>query len=117
MTFFEDSDAKQERPLDRRTAAERQFHGHPIVDADGNAVLLGLGDLDAPFEAPEAPEAPESDDSDDATEAARELAEAEGLDLSEIEGTGSGGRVTKGDVEDALDARAEAAEAAAEWND
>lgn len=35
----------------------------------------------------------------DATEGAIELADAEGLDLSKVKGTGEAGRVTKGDVE------------------
>ena len=39
----------------------------------------------------------------EATDAAVELAEEEGVDLSEIEGTGSDGKVLKSDVQDALD--------------
>jgi pyruvate/2-oxoglutarate dehydrogenase complex dihydrolipoamide acyltransferase (E2) component len=39
----------------------------------------------------------------DATPAAEELAEEEGVDLSEVEGTGAGGRVTKPDVEAAVE--------------
>jgi pyruvate/2-oxoglutarate dehydrogenase complex dihydrolipoamide acyltransferase (E2) component len=35
----------------------------------------------------------------DATEGAVELADAEGIDLADVEGTGKDGRVTKGDVE------------------
>jgi pyruvate/2-oxoglutarate dehydrogenase complex dihydrolipoamide acyltransferase (E2) component len=42
-------------------------------------------------------------DAVEATDAAAELAEEEGLDLSEIEGTGEGGKVLKGDVRDALE--------------
>lgn len=42
------------------------------------------------------------DAEDDATESAVELAEANGLDLSTVEGSGAGGRITKGDVEAAL---------------
>lgn len=38
----------------------------------------------------------------DATESARELAAEAGLDLASVEGTGAGGRITKGDVEDAI---------------
>lgn len=43
------------------------------------------------------------------TGAAKALAEEEGLDLSSIEGTGSGGRITKADVEAALAADREPA--------
>ena len=42
----------------------------------------------------------------DATEAARALADEEGLDLSAIDGTGKGGRVTLPDVESYLEAQA-----------
>lgn len=41
------------------------------------------------------------------SEAAATLAESEGIDLSEIEGTGKGGNITKGDVEKAIAARDE----------
>lgn len=61
------------------------------------------------------PEAPESVDVVDAakaatpdvdvTPAAAELAEAEGIDLSALEGTGKEGRILKGDVEAAIKAR------------
>lgn len=36
------------------------------------------------------------------SEAAAKLAEAEGIDLSEVTGTGKGGNITKGDVEKAI---------------
>ena len=39
----------------------------------------------------------------DPTSGAKELAEEEGIDLSEIEGTGKNGRVTKSDVKAALE--------------
>lgn len=35
----------------------------------------------------------------DATDAAEELADEHGIDLSEIEGSGKGGRILKGDIE------------------
>lgn len=41
----------------------------------------------------------------DATPAAAELAEAEGIDLATLEGTGKEGRILKGDVEAAIKAR------------
>lgn len=40
----------------------------------------------------------------DATDSASELAAAHGVDLSAVTGSGSGGRVTKADVEDYLEA-------------
>ncbi len=40
-----------------------------------------------------------SEDEADASPAARELAEAEGVDLSEVEGSGEDGRILKSDVE------------------
>ena len=47
------------------------------------------------------------DDGIDATDGARELAADEGVDLSEVEGTGSGGKITKPDVKAHLDAQEE----------
>jgi pyruvate/2-oxoglutarate dehydrogenase complex dihydrolipoamide acyltransferase (E2) component len=38
----------------------------------------------------------------DATDAARELADAEGVDLSDVDGTGERGRILKSDVESHL---------------
>ena len=43
----------------------------------------------------------------DATEAARRLAEEAGVELTWVEGTGSGGRITKRDVQRAVAAREE----------
>jgi pyruvate/2-oxoglutarate dehydrogenase complex dihydrolipoamide acyltransferase (E2) component len=45
----------------------------------------------------------------DATPAAAELANAEGIDLTGVEGTGEGGRITKWDVEAAIKAAADEA--------
>lgn len=42
-------------------------------------------------------------DSVNATDGAKELAETEGVDLSAVEGSGSGGRITKSDVEKHLE--------------
>lgn len=48
--------------------------------------------------------APSVPDEIDATPSAEELAQEAGVDLSSVEGTGAGGRITKGDVEKALQA-------------
>jgi len=47
------------------------------------------------------PEASEQDASEDvnATQGAVDLAESEGVDLTQVQGTGDGGRITKADVE------------------
>jgi pyruvate/2-oxoglutarate dehydrogenase complex dihydrolipoamide acyltransferase (E2) component len=47
----------------------------------------------------------ETDEDVDATDSARELATQEGVNLRDVEGTGADGRVTKGDVEDYIEAR------------
>ena len=39
----------------------------------------------------------------DATASAKELAAQEGVDLASVDGTGKDGRITKGDVEDAVE--------------
>src|SRR4051812_31652459 len=44
------------------------------------------------------------DAEDEATDSAVELAEANGVDLSTVTGSGAGGRITKGDVEAVLNA-------------
>lgn len=48
------------------------------------------------------PKAPSNKAEIDATDAARALAEEHGLELGAVSGTGTAGRVTKGDVENAL---------------
>lgn len=49
----------------------------------------------------------DADNEVDATDNARELAAAEGVPLGDVQGTGSDGRVTKGDVEDYIEQRNE----------
>ena len=61
---------------------ERLVLSEPVVEADGEAV--------------------------NATDAAVELAEAENVDLSSVEGSGEDGRILVGDVEDAIAEREEA---------
>lgn len=46
------------------------------------------------------------DDDIDATDAARQLAADSNIDLADVEGTGSGGRITVDDVRVAIEARA-----------
>ena len=59
----------------------------------------------APETAPaEEPAAPETGDFD-VTDVARALAEAHGLDLNEIEGSGKEGRILKSDVDKAIKAK------------
>lgn len=64
------------------------------------------GDVSAPSgdaaPAPAPAPAPAASDSPAASPTARKLAEAEGVDLSAIEGTGPKGKITKGDVEAAI---------------
>ena len=62
-----------------------------------------------PPEESEAPTSTQAPAPPDATPVARRLAEAGGVDLSAVEGTGPGGRVTKADVELALSADQELA--------
>ena len=102
-----------------------------VFDENGNSVNVAKEQLERMLEAgytqtpPEVEAADDSDDesgnqgdSDDetsaeddsgeadgdinATKGAVELAEQEGVDLEEVEGTGAGGRITKQDVEASL---------------
>lgn len=64
------------------------------------AVLAEEGeDADAAAAPTTAPAPAASDDGPAATPTARKLAEANGIDLNSITGTGPGGKITKGDVE------------------
>ena len=83
-----------------------------IVDVASGVYARGLIEkgfvttqLEPKAEAPEVTEAPEAAEAPpvpevDATSSARKLAEELGIDLAEVEGTGSGGRIVKGDVGD-----------------
>ena len=51
--------------------------------------------------------APEPATTTDATDAAKALADEHGLDLATVTGTGADGRITKDDVQQAIDAQAE----------
>lgn len=62
------------------------------------------GDIGEPVELEPAEEGEEGEDGPDATDAARQLAEENDVDLSEVEGTGADGRITVGDVKNAISA-------------
>lgn len=95
-----------------------QAAGFPVAMKERKAAT---GQIEyAPVEVPEpvspppAPkgEPPAADEPPNATDGAVQLAEAEGVDLAEVTGTGSGGRITKGDVEAFLKSREDAGEQA-----
>ena len=67
------------------------------IDRTGDNVLI-----DPAGEAPATEEELEAEETD-ATDAAKELADEKGVDLGEVVGTGAEGRVTKADVEAALE--------------
>ena len=72
----------------------------------------GSSDAPAPNAAPSNVDAPASEEVEvKATPVARRMAEDTGVDVAKIAGSGSGGRVTKEDVEKALSAKAEPAPA------
>ena len=58
-------------------------------------------DVSAAASAPAPASIPATSDGPAATPSAKKLAEEKGVDLASIEGTGPGGKITKGDVEDA----------------
>lgn len=69
-------------------------HPNPDAMGEGRSTMLVRKDRADQYEPAETP---------DPTSGAKTLAEEEGIDLSEVEGTGKNGRVTKSDVQDALD--------------
>jgi pyruvate/2-oxoglutarate dehydrogenase complex dihydrolipoamide acyltransferase (E2) component len=83
------------KPVDRRVEVERSTEPEqPISSASRTP--------EAPAEqVEEAEEEETSEDDIEATEAAGRKAEALNVDLSSVEGTGQGGRITVGDVEKA----------------
>jgi pyruvate/2-oxoglutarate dehydrogenase complex dihydrolipoamide acyltransferase (E2) component len=101
-------DTEQESPLSFGEAHALQMAGHPIQDADGEQVLL-FANADGTEAKPEEPES-DAGEAGDATEPAAKLATDEGIDLATVTGTGKDGKITKGDVEDAVKARDAAAE-------
>jgi len=68
-------------------------------DDDGDTVTLDTTQVEAP--------SPTGAETASATPLARRMAAVTGLNLAEIEGTGPGGRIRKGDVDRARGARAE----------
>lgn len=88
----------------QRGASAARYYGPGVVDMDINdAIALGAVDADGNVKAQFAPQkADTSEEEVDATDEARALAEAHGIDLSTVQGTGANGRILKKDVEAAI---------------
>ncbi len=69
---------------------------------DVSAPEADAGGESEPAPAPSSAPSPAAKDGPPATPTARKLAEANGVDLAQVEGTGPKGKITKGDVEEAL---------------
>ena len=83
------------KPVDRRVEVERSTEPEQPVSSAGRT-------LEAPAEqVEEAEEMETSEEEIEATDAAKRKAEELNVDLSGVEGTGQGGRITVGDVEKA----------------
>ena len=82
----------------RRSASDEST---PATPEPGEGVEAGVGEEAVVGEASTPGEAAEQKDKAQATPAAERKAEELGVDLSQIEGTGSGGRITVKDVTDA----------------
>jgi len=82
------------KPVDRRVEVERSTDPEqPILQPPPEAPA------EESQQAEEAEDAQPSEDEIEATEAAARKAEELNMDLSDVEGTGQGGRITVGDVE------------------
>ena len=108
-------DAQLEKERAEREADDER--SSPIEDGRGNGVAVRATDglppgepKRNPIEMAEAGQAGSGNADDTETKvkvsaAAKELADANGIDLSTVEGSGSGGSITKGDVQAAIDAK------------
>ena len=67
-----------------------------LIDSDGQASAVASAPVDGQAAPP--PQAAPAAEKDRATPVARRMAEAEGVDLAHVPGSGTGGRVTKQDV-------------------
>jgi large subunit ribosomal protein L20 len=99
--------ALQGEPVRRRIEVERRVLAEPAPEPErrGDAEVEAT---DAPERRPgEVEEAADEEGKVHATEAAERKAGELGVDLSRVEGTGQGGRITVGDVQKAAKARAD----------
>jgi large subunit ribosomal protein L20 len=83
------------KPVDRRVEVERSTESERPVSSAGSTPEAPAAQVE------EAEEVETSEEDIEATEAASRKAEELGVDLSSVEGTGQGGRITVGDVEKA----------------
>src|SRR5215831_1060880 len=84
-------------------AAENLPEGHPAALSEDYGEGYD-GTLKGEATVQSAPVAPQTTAEDvTASDAARELADAEGVDLAQVEGTGKDGNITKADVQDYID--------------
>lgn len=86
--------ARLEREAEHARAEQLRDKDELTVDEQNELDALEQGEKDVASASGRS-----DDDGPDATDGARELAEAEGVDLSTVEGTGAGGKITKADVE------------------
>ena len=83
------------KPVDRRVEVERSTEPEQLISSASRTPEASAEQVE------EAEEVETSEDDIEATEAAGRKAEELNVDLSSVEGTGQGGRITVGDVEKA----------------